>query len=46
MHGLFYDSLTKFGVLALGSKESLRFSRYEGCYEPLVASEKIYRKIK
>ena len=46
VHGLFYDSLTKFGVLALGSKESLRFSRYEGCYEPLVASEKIYRKIK
>jgi len=46
VHGLFYDSLTKFGVLALGSKESLRFSRYEGCYEPLVASEKIYRKVK
>ena len=46
VHGLFYDSLTKFGVLALGSKESLRFSRYESCYEPLVASEKIYRKIK
>jgi chemotaxis protein methyltransferase CheR len=46
VHGLFYDSLTKFGVLALGSKESLRFSRYEGFYEPLVESEKIYRKVK
>jgi chemotaxis protein methyltransferase CheR len=45
VHRLFYDSLTMFGILALGSKESLRFSKYEGCYEPLVASEKIYRKI-
>ncbi|AHG87607.1 MCP methyltransferase, CheR-type, SAM-binding domain, C-terminal [Gemmatirosa kalamazoonensis] len=45
VHGLFYDSLTMFGILALGSKESLRFSKYDGCYEPLVASEKIYRKI-
>ena len=45
VHGLFYDSLTMFGILALGSKESLRFSKYDGCYEPLVQSEKIYRKI-
>jgi len=44
VHGLFYDSLTMFGILALGSKESLRFSKYESCYEPLVQSEKIYRK--
>jgi chemotaxis protein methyltransferase CheR len=45
VHGLFYDSLTMFGILALGSKESLRFSKYEGSYEPLVPSEKIYRKV-
>jgi chemotaxis protein methyltransferase CheR len=45
VHGLFYDSLTMFGILALGSKESLRFSKYDGCYEPLVQPEKIYRKI-
>jgi len=45
VHGLFYDSLTMFGILALGSKESLRFSKFDGCYEPLVQSEKIYRKI-
>jgi chemotaxis protein methyltransferase CheR len=45
VHRLFYDSLTMFGILALGSKESLRFSKFEGCYEPLVQSEKIYRKI-
>ena len=45
VHRLFYDSLTMFGILALGSKESLRFSKFEGCYEPLVSSEKLYRKI-
>ena len=46
VHGLFYDSLTMFGILALGSKESLRFSKYDGCYEPLVQSEKVYRKVR
>lgn len=41
---LFYDSLAMFGVLALGSKESLRFSPYEECYEQINGPEKIYRK--
>jgi chemotaxis protein methyltransferase CheR len=44
VHALFYESLVMFGVLALGSKESLRFSKYEPCYEKLNAKEKIYRK--
>jgi chemotaxis protein methyltransferase CheR len=42
---LFYDSLAMFGVLALGSKESLRFSPYEECYEQINGPEKIYRKV-
>jgi chemotaxis protein methyltransferase CheR len=46
VHGLFYDSLAMFGVLALGSKESLRFSKYEACYEALSGPEKIYRKVR
>ena len=46
VHRLFYDSLTMFGVLALGSKESLRFSKYESCYESISAPDKIYRKVK
>ncbi len=41
---LFYDSLAMFGVLALGSKESLRFSPYEESYEQINGPEKIYRK--
>ncbi|MEX0908118.1 MAG: protein-glutamate O-methyltransferase CheR [Gemmatimonadaceae bacterium] len=45
VHSLFYDSLSTFGVLCLGSKESLKFSRFEHCYEELNTREKIYRKI-
>jgi chemotaxis protein methyltransferase CheR len=44
VHALFYDSLAIFGVLALGSKESLRFSQYEACYEKLHPAERLYRK--
>lgn len=44
VHALFYDSLVMFGILALGSKESLRFSQYEDCYEMLHVKERIYRK--
>ena len=43
---LFYDSLAMFGVLALGSKESLRFSPCEECYEQINGPEKIYRKVR
>jgi chemotaxis protein methyltransferase CheR len=43
--GLFRESLGRFGVLGLGKKESLKFTAEEQSFEPLVASEKIYRKI-
>ena len=45
VHSLFYDSLVMFGILALGSKESLKFSQYEPCYEKLSPTEKLYRKV-
>jgi chemotaxis protein methyltransferase CheR len=45
VQGLFYDSLVHFGILGLGSKESLKFSQYEDCYEQ-ISSEKIYRKVR
>jgi chemotaxis protein methyltransferase CheR len=45
VHELYYESLDPFGVLALGHKESIRFSRYEGRYEALDAQEKLYRKM-
>lgn len=46
VHGLFYESLVTFGILCLGSKESLKFSEYEACYEQIVGMEKIYRKVR
>jgi len=46
VHELFYDSLAKFGILALGSRESLRFSPYEDSYEQINGPEKIYRKVR
>lgn len=45
VHDLLFDSLATFGVLALGSKESLKFSPFEPCYEVLDASTKLYRKV-
>jgi chemotaxis protein methyltransferase CheR len=46
VHSLFYDSLVRLGVLCLGSKESLKFSKYDRNYERLDATEKIYRKVR
>ncbi len=45
VHQLFYDSLAMFGVLVLGHKESIRFTRFADRYEELDAAERIYRKI-
>jgi chemotaxis protein methyltransferase CheR len=45
VHRLFYDSLMMFGVLALGAKESIRFSPHEDCYEDLDAAERLYKKV-
>jgi chemotaxis protein methyltransferase CheR len=45
VHELFYDSLGTFGILALGHKESLLFSRHADQYEELDANERLYRKI-
>ena len=44
VHRLFYESLAMFGILAVGSKESVRFSPHENSYEQINGPEKIYRK--
>ncbi len=46
VHRLFYESLVMFGVLVLGTKESIRFSPYAGCYEELDATERVYKKVR
>jgi chemotaxis protein methyltransferase CheR len=45
VHRLFYESLMTFGVLALGAKESIRFSPFEDRYEDLDANERLYKKV-
>ena len=45
VHRLFYESLMTFGVLALGAKESIRFSPFEDRYEVLDATERLYKKV-
>jgi chemotaxis protein methyltransferase CheR len=45
VHELFYESLDPFGILALGHKESIKFTKFEERYEPLDAPEKLYRKM-
>jgi chemotaxis protein methyltransferase CheR len=41
---LFGDSMTRFGILALGRKESIRRSRHAAEYELLDETEKIFRR--
>jgi chemotaxis protein methyltransferase CheR len=45
VHALFYESLDTFGILALGHKESINFTRYAGRYEEIDLDERIYRKV-
>jgi chemotaxis protein methyltransferase CheR len=44
VHALFLDSLSRFGVLALGRKESIKGTVAADAYEVLDAPEKIFRR--
>ncbi|HEV3257415.1 MAG TPA: protein-glutamate O-methyltransferase CheR [Gemmataceae bacterium] len=46
VHRLLYESLAASGLMALGNRESIRFTPHEHCYEELDEREKIYRRIK
>lgn len=45
VHRLFYESLSRLGVLGLGQKETIHFTPFEERYEELDPHEKLYRKI-
>ena len=45
VHGLLHKSLVRFGILALGHKESVRFTDFEDSYEEIDGHEKIYRRL-
>jgi len=42
--GLFYDSLIPSGILCLGTKESIKFSRHGNLFEIVDDTQKIYKK--
>ena len=46
VHDLLYQSLIRFGVLALGMRESLRLSPYEARFEALDAERRLYRRLR
>ncbi len=46
VHNLLYESLSMFGILGIGSKETLQFTPHEKDYEQLEAGSKLYRRIK
>jgi chemotaxis protein methyltransferase CheR len=46
VHRLLYESLALFGFLGLGSKESIRFTPHETCYEEFDGDDRIYRRVK
>ena len=45
VHELLHGSLARFGILALGRKESIRFTKAEPLYEELDGQERIYRRV-
>jgi chemotaxis protein methyltransferase CheR len=46
VHSLFYDSLSVFGVLGMGSKESLQFTPHERDFEQLEPGVRLFRRIR
>jgi chemotaxis protein methyltransferase CheR len=46
VHQLLYDSLAPFGILGIGSHESLRFTVCEHNYEPVARTERLYRRVR
>jgi chemotaxis protein methyltransferase CheR len=44
VHRLFYDSLARFGILALGQKETVVFTPHERDYQAVDEAGRLYRK--
>jgi chemotaxis protein methyltransferase CheR len=46
VHRSFYESLEMLGFLALGSRESIRFTPCEASYDEIGSDQRIYRKVR
>jgi len=45
VHGLFQESLSRFGILGLGSKESIRYTPHMESYVEVDGKNRIYKKL-
>lgn len=46
VHDLFYESLVRFGILALGQKESITFTSHVDDYRVIDQANRIFRKVR
>jgi len=46
VHRLLYESVALSGFLALGNRESIKFTPHERCYDEFDRDERIYRRIR
>ena len=46
VHDLIYDSLALFGILGIGNKEALQFTKHEHDYEQIETGARLYRRIR
>jgi chemotaxis protein methyltransferase CheR len=46
VHELLYESLSKFGILSIGTKESLRLTPFEDRFEEMGSDLRIYRRVR
>ena len=45
VHQLFYDSLVPFGILGIGSHETMRLTEHERHYVPIADGERLYKRV-
>jgi chemotaxis protein methyltransferase CheR len=46
VHQLLHDSLASFGVLGIGKKETLQFTKVADCYRELPGGVRLYRRVR
>ena len=46
VHKLFYESLSLFGILGLGNKETLQFTPHEREFEQLESGVRLFRRVR
>jgi chemotaxis protein methyltransferase CheR len=46
VHQLFYDSLVPFGILGIGSHETMRLTEYEHRYAAVSQGERLYKRLR